>query len=155
APEQAELSNLDIDTRADVYSLGALLYELLASTPPFSGRELRKAGRSDMVRIIREVEPPRPSTRISSSEALPKISALRKLEPRKLTRLVRGDLDWITMKCLEKDRGRRYETANALAMDVQRYLADEPVLAGPPSSGYRLRKLLRRNKGPVLAVTVV
>ena len=105
--------------------------------------------------MIREVEPPRPSTRLSSSAELATIAAQRKLEPRRLTKLVRGDLDWIVMKALEKDRGRRYETANALAEDVQRYLHDEPVLAGPPRAGYRLRKFLRRNKGPVLAVALV
>src|SRR5437660_10849211 len=132
APEQAELNNLAIDTRADIYSLGVILYELLTGSPPFTSKQLRSASFAEMLRIIREVEPPKPSTRLSSSEELPAIAARRKLEPHKLTRLVRGELDWVVMKALEKDRGRRYETANGLARDVQRYLADEPVLAGPP-----------------------
>ena len=108
-----------------------------------------------MLRIIREEEPPRPSTRLAPADGLPSLAANRGTEPAKLTRLVRGELDWIVMKCLEKDRNRRYETANGLAMDVQRYLADEPVQACPPSAGYRLRKFVRRNKGPVLAASLV
>jgi hypothetical protein len=108
-----------------------------------------------MLRIIREVEPPRPSARLGSSEAPAKVAAGRRTEPKKLAKQVRGELDWITMRCLEKERGRRYETANGLAMDVRRYLSDEPVVAGPPGSGYRLRKFLRRNKGPVLAAAAV
>jgi tetratricopeptide (TPR) repeat protein len=155
APEQAELHNLDIDTRADIYALGVILYELLTGSPPFTGQQLRSAALAEMLRIIREVEPPRPSTKLSSSEELPSIAAKRKLEPKKLTRLVQGELDWIAMKCLEKERQRRYETANGLAMDLQRYLADEPVAAGPPSAAYRLRKFVRRNKGRVLAAMVI
>ena len=151
APEQAELNNLDIDTRADIYALGATLYELLAGSPPFTRQQLRKAAFEEMLRLIREVEPPKPSARLSSSDELPSLATKRKLEPAKLSRLVRGDLDWIVMKCLEKDRHRRYETANGLARDLQHYLADEVVEARPPSVGYRLRKFVRRHKGQVLA----
>jgi WD40 repeat protein/serine/threonine protein kinase len=145
SPEQAELNNRDIDTRSDVYALGVLLYELLAGSPPFTRQELEKAGVLEMLRIIREQEPSKPSTKLSTAEGLPTLASNRGTEPAKLTRLVRGELDWIVMKALEKDRNRRYETANSLAMDLQRYLADEPVLAYPPSVGYRVQKLLRRN----------
>jgi serine/threonine protein kinase len=155
APEQAELNNLDIDTRADIYSLGALLYELLTGSPPFTTRQLRSAAFTEMMRIIRESEPPKPSTKLSSSEELPSIAANRKTEPAKLARLVRGDLDWIVMKALEKDRGRRYDTANDFARDIERYLAHEAVEACPPSAGYRLRKFIRRNRGAVLAAATI
>jgi tetratricopeptide (TPR) repeat protein/tRNA A-37 threonylcarbamoyl transferase component Bud32 len=155
SPEQAQLNNLDIDTRSDIYALGVILYELLTGGVPFSRKELKTAAFTEMLRILKEVEPPKPSTKLSHSGSLPSIAAVRQMEPKKLTRLVRGDLDWIVMKCLEKDRTRRYETANGLGMDLQRYLADEPVLAGPPSAAYRLRKFVRRNKGPVVAAVLV
>jgi non-specific serine/threonine protein kinase/serine/threonine-protein kinase len=146
SPEQAEISGLDIDTRTDVYSLGVLLYELLTGLTPFDGRDLRSRAYAEMQRVIREVEPPTPSTRVSTHENLPSIAAQRNVEPKKLTSTVRGELDWIVMKCLEKDRTRRYESPSALATDVMHYLADEPVVASPPSIMYRLRKFVRRNK---------
>src|SRR6476620_380500 len=132
---------LGVDTRSDIYSLGVLLYELLTGSTPLSSKQLKAAAYGEILRIIQEQEPPRPRTRLSDSgKALASISAQRQSEPARLMKLVRGELDWIVMKCLEKDRNRRYETANGLAMDVQRYLVDEPVLACPPSAGYRLRK---------------
>jgi serine/threonine protein kinase len=150
APEQAELSALDVDTRADVYALGVLLYELLTGTTPFDRKRLRSAAFAEVLRIIREEEPPKPSTRISTAEELPSIAAVRRTEPRQLGRLVRGELDWIVMRALEKDRSRRYETANGFAKDIQRYLADEAVEACPPSTAYRLRKFARRYKAPLV-----
>jgi serine/threonine protein kinase len=156
SPEQAELNQLDIDTRSDIYSLGVVLYELLTGSTPLDRKRLKQAAFAEVLRIIREEEPPKPSTRLSGSkDSLPSISAQRHTEPAKLTKLVRGELDWIVMKALEKDRNRRYETANGFALDVQRYLADEPVQACPPSAAYRLRKFARRNKVAVALASVV
>ncbi len=155
SPEQAELNNLDIDTRTDIYALGVILYELLTGSVPFSRKELAKAGFGEMLRVIKEEEPQKPSTKLSGSGTLPSIAANRLTEPVKLTRLVKGDLDWIVMKALEKDRSRRYETANGFAADVQRYLSGEAVLAAPPSTAYRLRKFVRRNRGKVIAAGLV
>ncbi len=132
-----------------------MLYELLTGAPPFTHEELLKIGEEEMRRVIREDEPATPSKKLSSSGELPAIAANRHLEPNKLTRLVQGDLDWIVMKCLEKENARRYETANQLGQELQRFLADEPVQAGPPSAMYRAKKFLRRNKGPVIAAAVV
>jgi serine/threonine protein kinase len=184
SPEQAGASGLDIDTRSDIYSLGVLLYELLTGTTPFDKTRFKQAAHDEIRRIIREEDPPKPSTRLSelsrphapreaavtrsvtptidsvtrsatSTISLASVSARRQMEPAKLTKLVRGELDWIVMKALEKDRNRRYETAGDFAADVQRYLGDEPVAAGPPSAGYKLRKFVRRNRGPVLAAALV
>jgi serine/threonine protein kinase/Flp pilus assembly protein TadD len=148
SPEQAALSGLDVDTRSDIYSLGVLLYELLTGTTPFDQERLRQVGYDELRRIIREEEPPKPSTRISTlGQASTTVAARRKSDPKRLRRLLRGELDWIVMKCLEKDRNRRYEMANALAQDIEHYLRDDPVQACPPSTAYKLRKFARRNKG--------
>jgi tetratricopeptide (TPR) repeat protein len=155
APEQAGYAGADIDTRADIYSLGVILYELLTGLRPLDAQRLRKAALTEMVRILKEEEPSKPSTRLSSEASAPSLAALRHTEPRKLAALLRGELDWVVMKCLEKQRDRRYETANGLARDIQRYLADEPVEARPPSAGYRLQKFVRRNQGRVIAASLV
>ena len=152
SPEQANLNNLDIDTRSDVYSLGVLLYELLTGTTPVDRKSLGKAALLEVLRIVREVEAPRPSARLSTADAVASLSADRGTDPKKLTGLLRNELDWIVVKALEKDRTRRYESANGFAADVQRYLCGEAVQAVPPSFGYRVKKAYRRNRTAVRVV---
>ena len=155
SPEQATFNQIDIDTRSDIYSLGVLLYELLAGSTPFEKQELQKAGYLEILRVIREDEPPRPSTKLSTAKGLPSISATRSTEPKRLTGMLRNELDWIVMKAMEKDRTRRYETANGFAADVLRYLSEEPVMAAPPSTMYRFQKFVKRNKVQVIAASLV
>lgn len=156
SPEQVEMSALGVDTRSDIYSLGVLLYELLTGSTPLSRQQMKNAAYAEILRLIKDDEPPKPSTRlINSGDALASISAQRKTEPSKLSKLMRGELDWIVMKTLEKDRNRRYETPIGLARDIQRYLADESVEACPPSASYRFRKFARRNRGKIIAVSVI
>ena len=156
SPEQAEFSDSEIDMRTDIYSLGVLLYELLTGTTPFSEDELHKAGYLEMQRIICEEPPVKPSTKLSTlEETLTDIAEHRNVAPEALRKLIRGDLDWIVMKAIDKDRTRRYETANDLAVDIERHLRDEPVSAGPPSAGYRLHKFVRRNRAAVITFSLV
>ncbi len=155
SPEQAELNQLDIDTRSDIYSLGVLLYELLTGSTPLEPKRVKAVMFLEVLRLIREEESPRPSLRLSTTEELPSIAACRHIEPRKLSGLVRGELDWIVMMALEKDRARRYETANGLAADLRRYLDDEPVQACPPSVWYRFGKIARRNKAALTTAVLV
>ncbi|HMF11597.1 MAG TPA: protein kinase [Gemmataceae bacterium] len=161
SPEQAEMNAFGVDTRSDIYALGVLLYELLTGTTPLEKGRLREAAFDEIRRIIKEEEPQRPSVRLSTSDSLAKVAEARKTDPAKLSRLMRGELDWVVMRCLEKDRSRRYDNASALARDVERYLKDEPVEARPPSAWYRLRKATWRHRtalsvaGVVAAVVVL
>ncbi len=149
SPEQAGFCGQDVDTRSDIYSLGVLLYEMLTGVRPISSQRLQNAAFTEMIRLIKDEEPPRPSTCVSTDNSLPSLAALRHIEPHRLMSMLRGELDWIAMKCLEKDRNRRYATANGLAVDLQRFLAGEAVEARPPSSAYRLAKSMRRHRRTV------
>ena len=155
SPEQADPSSMDIDTRTDIYALGVILYELLAGSPPLDAKQFKRGAILEMLRMVREVDPLRPSSKVSTADALPSIAASRDIEPAHLKRALRGDLDWIVMMSLEKDRTRRYETANGLAADILRHLAHEPVVAAPPSRSYRLRKFVRKHRGAVIAASLV
>ena len=155
SPEQAESNNLDIDTRTDIYSLGVILYELMTGTTPLEKQQFKQAAMAEILRLIKEVDPPRPSTRLSGSASLPSFAAQRSLEPASLTRTISGDLDWVIMKALEKERSRRYETASGLAADIMRHLADEPVSASPPSARYKMQKFVKRNRAGVIAASVL
>ncbi len=155
APEQATFNAVDVDTRADIYALGVILYEVLTGSTPIQRDTFKRAALDEMLRLIREVDPPAPSHRLSSSETLPNIAATRHIEPARLSRFVRGDLDWIVMKALSKERHRRYESAIAFAQDIERFTNHEPVSAGPPTATYRLKKFVRRNRGRVVAVSFV
>ena len=157
SPEQAEMSGLDIDTRSDIYSLGVLLYELLVGRTPLDGKELMSGGYDEIRRRIKEEEPAKPSTRVNTLEGSEKttVARHRKVAPEQLSSELRGDLDWIVLKALEKDRTRRYETANGFALDIKRFLANEPVAAVPPSSGYLLKKYARRHRGALAVAAAI
>ena len=157
SPEQAEMSGIDVDTRSDIYSLGVLLYELLTGRPPFDPKSLFQAGLDEIRRIIREVEPVKPSTRLNTLGDADRdtIARQRGISPAQLSPLIRGDLDWIVMKALEKNRSRRYETANGLALDIQRHLQNEPVSARPPTTAYRVSRFVRRNRFAVIAISAM
>jgi tetratricopeptide (TPR) repeat protein len=155
APEQARFNAVDVDTRADVYALGVILYELLTGTTPLTREAVKRAALDEVLRLVREQEAPTPSSRLSAPGGAPSVAANRQTEPARLGRLVRGELDWIVLKALAKERDRRYETASGFARDVERFLAHEPVAAGPPSAWYRFRKFARRHRGAVAAVAVI
>jgi serine/threonine protein kinase/tetratricopeptide (TPR) repeat protein len=155
SPEQAEHNNLDVDTRTDIYSLGVILYELLTGSTPLERHQLKQAAFNEILRLIKEVEPPKPSTRLSGSASLPSVAAQRSIDPKQLSKMLAGDLDWIVMKALDKERSRRYETANGLARDIDRYLNDEAVEACPPTTAYRLKKFIHRNRLQVIAASLV
>jgi serine/threonine protein kinase/Flp pilus assembly protein TadD len=155
APEQANFNAVDVDTRADIYALGVILYELLTGTTPIAREAFKKAALDQMLKLIREQEAPTPSSRLSSLDSAPSVAANRQMEPTKLGRLVKGELDWIVLKALSKERERRYETAGSFAREIERFLNHEPVTAGPPTAAYRLRKFVRRNRGRVIAASLV
>ena len=156
SPEQADMTGLHVDTTSDVYSLGVLLYELLTGALPFESDALRAAGYDEIRRIIREEEPPKPSSRLSTlGERATDIASSRQSSVSALTKQVRGELDWITMRAMEKDRSRRYQSASEFALDIERYLRDEPVVAGPPSTTYRLTKLIKRHKRAVGSLVAI
>ncbi len=155
APEQARFNAIDIDTRADVYALGVVLYELLTGSTPIRRESLHRVALDEVLRVIREVEPPTPSRRLGEMDSLPSVAATRQVEPAQLGRFVRGDLEWVVMKALAKERERRYDSAIALAQDLERFANHEPVSAGPPSVTYRFKKFVRRNRGRVVAASLV
>ncbi len=155
APEQATFDALDIDTRADIYALGVILYELLTGSTPILRESIKRVAFHEMLRVIREAEPPTPSSRISTSDTLASLAAIRQIEPARLGRFIRGDLDWIVMKALAKERQRRYDSPSAFALDIERFLNHEPVSAGPPTAAYRIKKFIRRNRPQVVAVSLV